>query len=114
LIRPDVALELAWRQNIIDFVFPYVLQVIREYTARVDALTAGARATPTPTLTSGGNSSITNTPLHLNTPPLGPGHQMGMPYGVVPPGVVPPGVIPLLPPGVMPHHGVVGYPPVGL
>jgi clathrin heavy chain len=27
LIRPDVALELAWMNNIIDFAFPYLLQV---------------------------------------------------------------------------------------
>lgn len=27
LIRPDVALELAWMNNMIDFVFPYLLQV---------------------------------------------------------------------------------------
>ena len=28
LIRPDVALELAWINNIIDLAFPYLLQVI--------------------------------------------------------------------------------------
>lgn len=28
LIRPDVALELAWMNNMIDFAFPYLLQVI--------------------------------------------------------------------------------------
>ena len=27
LIRPDVALELAWMNNMIDFAFPYLLQV---------------------------------------------------------------------------------------
>ena len=27
LIRPDVALELAWMNNMIDFSFPYLLQV---------------------------------------------------------------------------------------
>ncbi|CAN4101649.1 unnamed protein product [Withania somnifera] len=38
LIRPDVALELAWMNNMIDFVFPYLLQFIREYTGKVDEL----------------------------------------------------------------------------
>ncbi|XP_058747900.1 clathrin heavy chain 1-like [Vicia villosa] len=38
LIRPDVALELAWRNNMIDFCFPYLLQSIREYTSKVDEL----------------------------------------------------------------------------
>lgn len=28
LIRPDVALELAWMNNMVDFAFPYLLQVI--------------------------------------------------------------------------------------
>lgn len=28
LIRPDIALELAWMNNMIDFAFPYLLQVI--------------------------------------------------------------------------------------
>lgn len=27
LIRPDVALELSWMNNMIDFAFPYLLQV---------------------------------------------------------------------------------------
>lgn len=38
LIRPDVALELAWMNNMIDFSFPYLLQFIREYTTKVDEL----------------------------------------------------------------------------
>lgn len=28
LIRADIALELAWMNNMIDFAFPYLLQVI--------------------------------------------------------------------------------------
>ncbi|AQK56842.1 Clathrin heavy chain 2 [Zea mays] len=38
LIRPDVALELAWMNNMMDFAFPYLLQFIREYTSKVDDL----------------------------------------------------------------------------
>ncbi|XP_024023044.1 clathrin heavy chain 1 [Morus notabilis] len=38
LIRVDVALELAWMNNMIDFAFPYLLQFIREYTGKVDEL----------------------------------------------------------------------------
>jgi clathrin heavy chain len=37
-IRPDSALELAWRSGKLDFAMPYLIQVLREYTARVDAL----------------------------------------------------------------------------
>uniref|UniRef100_J3NAM3 Clathrin heavy chain n=2 Tax=Oryza brachyantha TaxID=4533 RepID=J3NAM3_ORYBR len=38
LIRADVALELAWMNNMVDFAFPYLLQFIREYTNKVDEL----------------------------------------------------------------------------
>jgi clathrin heavy chain len=38
LIRADVALELAWTNNMLDFAFPYLLQYIREYTSKVDDL----------------------------------------------------------------------------
>merc|ERR1712190_338021 len=38
LIRPDVALELAWRKGMMDMGMPYLIQVLREYTGRIDAL----------------------------------------------------------------------------
>merc|ERR1711870_128887 len=38
LIRPDVALELAWRNDMLDFAMPYLIQTVREYTGRIDAL----------------------------------------------------------------------------
>merc|ERR1711934_370221 len=38
LIRPDMALEVAWRTGKLDFAMPYLVQVLREYTGRVDAL----------------------------------------------------------------------------
>merc|ERR1712061_491039 len=38
LLRPDVALELAWRKNMLDFAMPYLIQTLREYTSRIDAL----------------------------------------------------------------------------
>ncbi|KAG9442072.1 hypothetical protein H6P81_017926 [Aristolochia fimbriata] len=38
LIWPDVALELAWMNNMIDFAFTYLLQFIQEYTSKVDEL----------------------------------------------------------------------------
>jgi len=37
-IRPDVALELAWRYKILDMAFPYLIQTVREYTAKVDGI----------------------------------------------------------------------------
>lgn len=46
LIRPDVALELAWRNKIIDFAFPYIIQYVRDLTGRVDALEKAGKPTP--------------------------------------------------------------------
>lgn len=39
-VRPDVVLELSWRHNIMDYAMPYLVQVTRDYTAKVDALEA--------------------------------------------------------------------------
>jgi len=38
VIRPDVALELAWKKQILDFAFPFLIQVTREYIGKVDLL----------------------------------------------------------------------------
>jgi len=38
LVQPDVALELAWRKGQLNFAMPYLIQVMREYTGRIDAL----------------------------------------------------------------------------
>jgi len=38
VIKPDVAVELAWRNNILDSAFPFLIQVLREYTGKVDML----------------------------------------------------------------------------
>jgi len=37
-VSPDVALELSWRKGMTDFAMPYLIQVLREYTGRIDAL----------------------------------------------------------------------------
>merc|ERR1711935_1150449 len=38
LVKPDVVMELAWRNNITDFAMPYLIQVMREYINKVDGL----------------------------------------------------------------------------
>ena len=38
LLRPDVVLELAWRHRLTDLAMPFVIQVTREYVAKVDQL----------------------------------------------------------------------------
>lgn len=36
LLHPDVVLELAWRHDIMQFAMPYLIQVMREYTTKLD------------------------------------------------------------------------------
>eukprot|EP00850_Spirogloea_muscicola_P015188 SM000114S24151 [mRNA] locus=s114:187416:198058:- [translate_table: standard] len=38
LIRADVAVELAWIHNMFEYVMPYMLQFLREYSSKVDEL----------------------------------------------------------------------------
>lgn len=38
LVRPDVVMELAWRNKMMDFAMPFLIQTMREYTDRIDAL----------------------------------------------------------------------------
>lgn len=38
LLHPDLIFELSWRHNIMDFAMPYLIQVIKEYTTKVDKL----------------------------------------------------------------------------
>ncbi len=35
LLHPDVILELAWKHKIMDFAMPYMIQVLREYSTKV-------------------------------------------------------------------------------
>ena len=38
LIKPDVALELAWRNDLMEFVMPYFIQFVRDLSLRVDTV----------------------------------------------------------------------------
>jgi clathrin heavy chain len=40
LLKPDMIMELAWRNKIMDFAMPYLIQVSREYMDKVEVLTA--------------------------------------------------------------------------
>jgi clathrin heavy chain len=96
-IRPDYALELAWRHKIIDFSFPYILQVLREYTTKVDQLSIDIHKQ------SGKSEHVQHTPIPPGVIPLPPG--VLPPGAVLPPGVLPPGALPpgaVLPPGALP------------
>ena len=40
IVRPDVAMELAWRHRMMDHAMPFLLQTLRDTTARVASLEA--------------------------------------------------------------------------
>nr|CAD1822052.1 unnamed protein product [Ananas comosus var. bracteatus] len=97
LIRPDVALELAWMNNMIDFAFPYLLQFIREYTGKVDELMKDkieaqsevkAKEKEEKDLVAQQNMYAQLLPLALPAPPMpgmGSGPGMTAPFTAPPP-----------------------------
>ncbi|KAA0714460.1 Clathrin heavy chain 1 [Triplophysa tibetana] len=91
LLAPDVVLELAWRQGLVDFSMPYFIQKMREYLKKVDELQEGDTErvsdedVPEPTSIVLGQQSM----LTSNQSPVAP--QSGFPgYGYSAPGCVPP------------------------
>ncbi|KAK4353841.1 hypothetical protein RND71_026035 [Anisodus tanguticus] len=116
LIRPDVALELAWMNNMIDFVFPYLLQFIREYTGKVDELIkdkieaqkeAKAKETEEKDVMKQQNMYAQLLPLALPAPPMPGMGGAGMGGGFAPPPPPPMGGMgmPPMPPFGMPPMG---------
>ncbi|XP_004977645.1 clathrin heavy chain 1 isoform X1 [Setaria italica] len=119
LIRPDVALELAWMNNMIDFAFPYLLQFIREYSSKVDDLVKDkiesqneerAKEKEEKDLVAQQNMYAQLLPLALPAPPMpgmgGPPPPMGG-MGMPPMGGM---GMPPMGPGPMPAFGM---PPMG-
>ncbi|KAE7996591.1 hypothetical protein FH972_001302 [Carpinus fangiana] len=111
LIRPDIALELAWMNNMIDFAFPYLLQFIREYTGKVDELVKDkiealievkAKEKEEKDVISQQNMYAQLLPLALPAPPMpGMGGAPGM-GGFAPPGMGGMGMPPMPPFGMPP------------
>ncbi|CAH1801405.1 unnamed protein product [Owenia fusiformis] len=81
LLRPDVILELAWRHNIMDFAMPFMIQVLREYTQKVDKLEQ------VEAVRSEEAETAENTPLVLGEPQLMLTQGPGMMPGQMPPGM---------------------------
>jgi clathrin heavy chain len=94
-IRPDVALELAWRYRIQDMAMPYLIQVVREYTSKVNELCKTQRnpsknpeksKTPQPTQTPVVEQPVYQQPVYMD--PYGQQYaqypQQYPPYGMDP------------------------------
>merc|ERR1712066_886296 len=117
LIRPDVGLELAWRKNMLDFAMPFLIQTLREYTGRIDALdkktlkkeeaeekekSASNDLAPDfmmPAMMAGiapgfGNLAIGNAPMQMQQPGGFPQPGMQQPSMMMQPGMMQPGMMP--------------------
>jgi len=78
LLRPDVIMELAWRHNIMDFAMPYMIQVMREYTTKVDKLEQSDA------IRTEEEAKATEKPLVFNEPQLMITAAPNMVYGAAP------------------------------
>jgi len=118
-VRPDVVMELAWKHGYTDFAMPYFIQVIKEYTSKVDQLTKentekeeeepAAPVTQFPSVVVGepvyGFGGMQQVGIPVGMPPMSMGMggvPLTMPMGGMPPmGMVPVG----MPPGSGPIMG---------
>jgi len=111
IVRPDVALELAWRNNILDFVMPYLIQIIREYTSKIDSIEKHIqeKEKKESNIPSGFKSEATFEGVGIGLAP--PGGLGLIPPGSIGIGLAPPGGLGLVPPGSI---GIGLAPPGGL
>ncbi|CAI6011217.1 unnamed protein product [Closterium sp. NIES-65] len=94
LLRPDVVVELAWLNNMQDYVMPYLIQFVREYSSKVDELVKDKEAAKKEVekkakeekeVIAQANMYQTLMPLALPAPPM-PGQGMdGGAFGGAPP-----------------------------
>ncbi|RTG89769.1 clathrin heavy chain [Schistosoma bovis] len=83
LLRPDVVLELAWRNGLIDMAMPFLIQTLRELTTKVDRL---ERSEQTRAAEEEKAEQAVN-PLVMRTEPqlMLPGPAGSMPAALIPP-----------------------------
>ncbi|XP_044261682.1 clathrin heavy chain [Tribolium madens] len=100
LLRPDVILELAWRHKIMDLAMPYLIQVTRELTTKVEKLEQSDAQRQSEA------AEETHKPMMINEPQLmlTAGPAMGIPpQAYVPPqAYAQPGYAPQMPYGAYP------------
>ena len=88
LLKADVVLELSWTHGLTDFAMPYLIQVVREYTGKVDGLLIEKKedrqakeeeAKKVQAVEATRNAYATLMPLALPAPPLPGQHDNGHP-----------------------------------
>eukprot|EP00730_Choanoeca_flexa_P006582 TRINITY_DN12179_c0_g1_i1.p1 TRINITY_DN12179_c0_g1~~TRINITY_DN12179_c0_g1_i1.p1 ORF type:complete len:1670 (+),score=638.03 TRINITY_DN12179_c0_g1_i1:88-5097(+) len=97
LLQPDVVTELAWRNGMMDFAMPYLIQVMKEYMGKVDMLNQHhvekkaeeESQPPTPAM---GMQQLMLTGPGMMQPGMQGGMQPGMQPGMMQPGMMQPGM----------------------
>lgn len=87
LVLPDVALELAWRNKMVDFVMPYIVQYTRHLHDKIKALedrTAPPEVEEDHAATAAAAMMYTDQNLMLTDGSYNVGVPPGMPYGGAP------------------------------
>ena len=103
LIKPDVAMEVAWMNGLTDLAMPYMIQVMREYHSKVDLLMTQRRdaeeqarqdeqAAREQEATRNAYQQLL--PLALPAPPVAPQPGLDMGHGVPYGGMYPAGGVP--------------------
>ncbi|KAI6215352.1 hypothetical protein M3Y94_00375700 [Aphelenchoides besseyi] len=89
LLRPDLVMELAWRYKLTDYIMPYLIQVMRDYTNRIESL----------------EKSEQERKAEVKEKEQLDGQMMGTPQLMLTASgaQVPPGVFPTAQPGAAPH-----------
>jgi clathrin heavy chain len=71
LVKPDVALEVAWSNGLMDMVMPYMIQFLRDYSGKVDTLVRerreAAEAAQEGESAKAAQEQAANAYLHLNS-----------------------------------------------
>eukprot|EP00179_Madagascaria_erythrocladioides_P027344 CAMPEP_0198339874 /NCGR_PEP_ID=MMETSP1450-20131203/41547_1 /TAXON_ID=753684 ORGANISM="Madagascaria erythrocladiodes, Strain CCMP3234" /NCGR_SAMPLE_ID=MMETSP1450 /ASSEMBLY_ACC=CAM_ASM_001115 /LENGTH=1712 /DNA_ID=CAMNT_0044044827 /DNA_START=107 /DNA_END=5242 /DNA_ORIENTATION=+ len=95
LIRPDVALELAWRNKYLDYAMPYLVQYLREADAKLD--TVHKHCFPPKKKTQEGDDDDDKSAFDTSGG-FGLGQTLQIEYntgvGAAPVGMMPPGMMP--------------------
>ncbi|KAK9805974.1 hypothetical protein WJX73_010066 [Symbiochloris irregularis] len=82
LIKPDVALEVAWTHGLTDFIMPYMIQTLKEMSGKVDTLMRERKEAQAAAVTdeatkkqqeAQSNAYLSLMPLALPAPPLAGG-----------------------------------------
>jgi clathrin heavy chain len=78
LLKPDVVTELAWRNDMMDFAMPYLIQVMREYMGKVDNLNKDNQQRKADEESNPQVPTLGMPQLMLGGPGMMPGGGMGM------------------------------------